>query len=42
MTCEATKELDGRDSEWRASLRKAMKPQKRMGIPRVKLNALDS
>lgn len=36
MTCEATKELDGRDAEWRASLRKAMKPKERMAIPRVK------
>ena len=42
MTCEATKELDGRDTEWRASLRKAMKPKERMAIPRVKMNELDA
>ena len=42
MTCEATKELDGRDAEWRASLRKAMKPKERMAIPRVKMNELDA
>ena len=41
-TCEATKELDGRDAEWRASLRKAMKPKERMAIPRVKMNELDA
>lgn len=32
-TCEATKELDGRDAPWRTELRKAMKPKERMAIP---------
>ena len=41
-TCEATKELDGRDAPWRTELRKAMKPKERMAIPRVKMNELDA
>ena len=41
-TCEATKELDGRDAPWRTELRKAMKPKERMSIPRVKMNELDA
>ena len=40
--CEATKELDGRDAEWRVELRKAMKPKERTAIPRVEMNELEA
>jgi glutamate synthase (NADPH/NADH) small chain len=40
--CQAVPaEADGRDAEWRAELRKAMKPKERMAIERVKMNELD-
>jgi glutamate synthase (NADPH/NADH) small chain len=40
--CQAVPaEADGRDAEWRAELRKAMKPKDRMAIERVKMNELD-
>lgn len=41
-TCEAIKDEDGRDAEWRVALRKAMKPKERTAIPRVKMPELDA
>ena len=38
---DAKPDQDSRDTEWRETLRKQMKPRERTAIPRVKMNELD-
>ncbi len=40
--CEAIKEEEGRDAEWRVALRKSMKPKERTAIKRAKMPELDA
>ncbi len=40
-SCEAVKDINGRDAEWRVELRKSMKPKERTAIERVHMPELD-